>query len=92
MQSRGQRLFSPSHLCFNCSAAHLGEKDTLLLCQVDGMTSLSPATLFDPLLSLSFTCPPPVGSHCSHLKLYPQGESGRQQRPGDTKLWMNFSS
>lgn len=81
-----------SHLCFSHGAAHVGERGTLLLCQVDSTTPLSPATLFDPLLSPSSTRPPSVYSHCSDLKLCPWGESSRQQRPSDTELWMNLSS
>lgn len=91
-ESKGQGLLATSHLCFSRSAAHPGEKGTPPLCQVDSMTSLSPATLFDPLSSVSSTRPPPVNSHCSDLKLYPRGKSSRQQRPCDTKLWMNLSS
>lgn len=90
--SRRQGPLTTFHLCFSRSAAHPGEKGTLPLCQVDGRTPLSPATLFDPLSSVSSTRPPPVNSHCSDVKLYPRGESSRQQRPCDTKLWMNLSS
>lgn len=84
--SRGRGLLAASHLCFSCGAAHPGEKGPPLLCQVDSMIPLSPATLFHPLSSVSFTRPPPVNSHCSGLKLYPRGESYTQQRHCGTKL------
>lgn len=91
---RASKGLVSSHLCFSRSAAHPGEKKkgSPPLCQVDSMTPLSPATLSDPLSSVSSTGPPPVSSHCSDLKLYPRGESSRQQRTCDTKLWMNLSS
>lgn len=84
-----KKEWSLFHLRSSRSAARPGEKKdppaTLSNRQRD--TPLSPATLFDPLLSVSFTRPPPVKSDCIGLKLQPP--RGENAAHGSTTVIQN---
>lgn len=91
MQAEGRVFPQPLICALTASASYLLEKRRPVNQSSKRRGALtSPATLFDPLSSVSSTRQPPVASHYSDLRPHPWGEKAADSRPGcDTEVWTN---